>query len=197
MTLGECLDRVYGRRWFALLGIAYAAAAGMHVVELAGSRAPIKYAAGVYSWERGPVDASTPSLREGVPFRWTQQRAYLLEPVGGAVLHVPLYLARPDLETSPVVIDVRLDGLPIDRIELKRNGWHRRVYVLRDVLGGARWAAIERARTWAAADPARERPPTLWLEFDVHPTFVPAAVGGSTDTRTLGIGVGAIAWTDP
>jgi hypothetical protein len=197
VTLRGQFHRVYDRRWLALLGIAYAAAVGMQVVELAGGRARVQYAAGMYAWERAPADARAPSHQQGVPFRWTRERAYLLEPVEGSVLHIPLYLARPDIGASPVVVvDIRLGGLSVDRIELTRNGWHQRVYVLRDLLGEARWRAIERARTRATADPARERPPTLWIEFDVRPTFVPAAVGGLTDNRTLGIGVGEIAWSD-
>jgi hypothetical protein len=54
---------------------------------------------------------------------------------------------------------------------------------------------IERLRQRSLADPDRARPPTVWLQLDVQPTFVPALYHGSTDTRQLGIGVGVLRWS--
>jgi hypothetical protein len=154
--------------------------------------APPGYAAGTYAWERGPrSDDWTGSLR----FRWTGGRALLLEEVKGPVLHLPLYLARPDLPGAQVVLHVSLDGVPADRVIFERNGWHQVAYDLRTVLGKARWAALEAQGDRHSMERRNNTIRAIWVQLRVEPTFVPAAVGESTDARTLGVGVGELAWS--
>jgi hypothetical protein len=132
-------------------------------------------AAGVYAWETAPPSEGSPA---DDMFRWTRGRAALREPIRGAVLTVPLYLARPDIPAQPVTLHLRVGGVPVESVTLVTNGWHALTYDLAAVLGEARW----RSRR------------TITLEFRVDPPVVPARVGPSTDTRKLGIGLGAVRW---
>ena len=134
-------------------------------------------AAGVYDWETAPP---TESWTGETRFRWTMGRAALREPVRGAVLTVPVYLARPDVSTQPVTLRVTIDGVPASRVTLGTNGWHALQYDLVALLGEARWRSYR----------------TVTLRIVVNPTVVPARFGGS-DTRELGVGLGVVSWSGP
>ena len=91
---------------------------------------------------------------------------------------VPIYLARPDL---PVTLLVTVDGVRMEPVTLPENGWHVLTYDLVAVVGEVRWRSQR----------------TVTLEFHVTPTFVPARAGNSDDRRELGVGLGAVRWSEP
>jgi hypothetical protein len=95
--------------------------------------------------------------------------------VHGAVLTIPLYVARP----LPATLHVVVGGVAVDPITLSRNGWHVLTYDLSAVLGEQRSQSED----------------TITLEFMVGPIFVPARAGPSDDTRELGVGLGAVSWS--
>jgi hypothetical protein len=193
-TMRRLISRV---RIIPLLLAAYAAAVGVRLAELAGEDAPVRYAAGVYGWEAGPATRATLATDQAhaTRFRWSGARASFLEPIEGRMLHVPLYLARPDVERSPTEVEVRLNGILVERVLLRRNGWREQTYDLRGILGEPRWRDILQARDRARHDPESARGPAIWLQIDVTPTFVPADATSSTDTRVLGVGVGELRWS--
>ena len=136
------------------------------------------HAAGVYAWEQAPA---SDAWSGETAFRWTKGRAALREPIHGAVLTVPMYVARPDIPAQPVTLRVTVNGVPVEPLPLAANGWRLLSYDLRDLLGEERWRSQR----------------TVTLEFVVTPTVVPARVGPSSDTRELGIGLGVVHWTSP
>jgi O-antigen ligase len=132
-------------------------------------------AAGVYAWETAPPSESPPGDHT---FRWTRSRAALREPIRGAVVTVPLYLARPDIPARSVTLHIRVGGVPVEPVTLAANGWHRLTYDLPTVLGESRWRTQH----------------TITLEFRVDPPVIPARIGSSDDTRELGVGLGVVQW---
>jgi O-antigen ligase len=137
-----------------------------------------RHAAGVYNWEPAPPLDSGPGETR---FRWTTGRAVLREPVRGAVIEVPIYLARPDISTRVVTVAITIAGAPVTPPTLLKNGWYVLTYDLVTLLGEPRWKASQ----------------VITLEFVVRPTVVPARLGPSNDTRELGIGLGAVRWRGP
>jgi hypothetical protein len=75
-------------------------------------------------------------------------------------------------------VDVTIAGVAVPRWTFTTNGWHVHTYDLAALLGEERWRSQR----------------TVTVEFRVRPTVVPARAGSSTDTRELGIGVGALRW---
>lgn len=136
----------------------------------------VSHAAGVYAWEQVP-----PSESGETRFRWTRGRAAIREPMRGAVLTVPLFLARPDIATQQVSLRVTVGGVRAEPVTLTRNGWHSLTYDLVARLGEARWRSQR----------------TVTIEFVVSPVVVPARVGPSTDSRELGVGLGIVRWSGP
>jgi hypothetical protein len=125
-------------------------------------------AAGVYGWER----------IAGASFRWTGPRAVLRERVRGAVLVLPILVARPDVDSEPLHVRVRIDGIDANPIALDREGWSEHRIDLRLLLGEGPWMAAR----------------ALTIELEVNRPYVPARAGQGTDTRELGVGLGPIAW---
>jgi hypothetical protein len=156
--------------WWVAVGAVYA----LLLVPAVGSnirRAEASTAApGVYAWETAP-EAPPRGIRSR-RFRWTRKDASVRVNVGGPVLWLPLFLARPDLDRGPVVVRLWLDGEPLDRMELSENGWHVREYDVQ------RFAGREHAL----------------LTLTVDRTFVPADYTPTVDSRALGIGLGAPIW---
>ena len=135
----------------------------------------VSRAAGVYAWER--TSATGPATK----FRWTKGRSALREPVRGALLTIPIYLARPDIDSQPVNLLVTVDGSRAEPITLTTNGWRLVTFDLIGLVGEARWKSLR----------------TVTLEFDVRPTVVPHAAGNSSDRRELGVGLAAVEWSGP
>jgi hypothetical protein len=131
--------------------------------------------AGCYGPEVGPRAAAAP---DGV-FRWTKRTAAVKLPVGGRVLIVPVYLARPDIAEGPIDVDVTLGGLRTGRVRFGRNGWHVLSYDLAEIAGAANWSRLR----------------SLTLTFDVSRTVRPSDRAASTDHRDLGIGLGQPRWS--
>ena len=131
--------------------------------------------AGCYAPERGPRSAAAPN---GV-FRWTKERAAVKLPVGGRVLVVPVYLARPDIATGPIDVDVTLAGRT-DRARFTKNGWHLLHYDLAEIAGAEGWRQLG----------------SVTVAFDVSRTVRPSELAESRDHRTLGIGLGQPRWSD-
>jgi O-antigen ligase len=146
------------------------------IAAVSDDNALMSHAAGVYGWETSPPTEGAPAGRR---FRWTSARAALREPVRGAVLTVPLYVARPDMPARAVTLHVTVGGMTAAPVILATNGWHVLTYDLIAVLGEARWRS----------DPA------ITLEFRVSPPVVPAEFGASDDTRELGVGLGEVLWS--
>jgi len=168
----------------------------------------------LYAYPSPPcVDARAP-----VPFRWTAGDAQLVEPLGGAVVTIPLYVARPDIPESGIEVVLSVDDQPIERLRLHEAGWHRFTYSLPTLLGGDLGQAARRAGESGASssspdDSATEggaagglrelrpwhRPdtgPSVRFGIVVEPPFVPAAtLDGSRDARELGIGLGRLQWS--
>jgi O-antigen ligase len=163
-----------GPAWLLVVVLITLAASGSRALDVvrAGARKP--YAVGVYGWEAAPPTDAWP----GTAFRWTRGHAALREPVDGKVLQLPVFLARPDIDRQAVVVDVNIAGVAVPPLRLTTNGWHVHTYDLAALLGDDGWQ-LQRAVT---------------IELTVHPTVVPARVGPSSDTRELGIGVGALRW---
>ena len=168
-------DVLLSRAWVPIIAAATLLALVPRLVAITNEAARVKYAAGVYGWEPAPEHETLPNVDR---FRWTKGQAALREPVGGAVLIIPLFLARPDIATQPVTLQVTVGGVPVQTVTLEENGWHTLTYDLVAVLGQAGWTARR----------------TITLEFVISPTVVPARVGPSTDTRELGIGLGELQW---
>jgi hypothetical protein len=100
------------------------------------------------------------------------------EPVRGQILRVPVYLARPDVPGREVSLALRIGGVHVPTIQLSRNGWHVFTYDLRALWGEQRWTTET----------------TVTLLVTVSPPVVPERVGGSSDSRELGVGLGEIQW---
>ena len=178
--------RLSSALWTAVLHRAFVPTACLAILIAAAPRAIAtaratgvqRHAAGVYNWEPAPP-------LDGVPgetrFRWTTGRAVLREPVRGAVIEVPIYLARPDISTRVVTVAITIAGAPVTPPRLSKNGWYVFTYDLVTLLGEPRWRASQ----------------AITLEFVVRPTVVPARIGPSNDTRELGIGLGAVRWRGP
>ena len=165
------------------------------------------FATGVYGWEDAPAPLHTESRKR---FRWTSADAYLLGPIEGPVLRIPVYFARPD---APVSLRLYFDERPLSDFELIQDGWSELAYYLPPILGEQRWQEVKRG--WAATtlpgSAARHRsasmgelrpwaspprPPSSWLHFNVGSTFVPSEVADATDSRRLGVGIGELGWPD-
>jgi len=156
------------------------------------------------------------------PFRWTGAEAALLRPIDAPVLHVPLRLSRPDVPGPRVRVGIRVHDRPVESLTLDENGWFGVDTYLPPVLGPELWAEVEAG--WRELEEARAReadrppgsnwlvswwsnwqelkpwhpppgPPSVWIDMEVDPTFVPSElVEDSDDSRTLGVGVGELAW---
>jgi O-antigen ligase len=164
------------RAWIPIVVLVTLAVSAPRAIAAVDDGARVGHAAGVYGWEPAPPSDAWPT---GTTFRWTRGHAAIREPVGGATLLLPIFLARPDIDAQPVVVDVKVAGVAVPSLTLTRNGWHVQTYDLVALLGEDRWRG-QRAVT---------------VEFVVRPTVVPARVGPSTDRRELGIGLGVVRWS--
>jgi O-antigen ligase len=162
--------------WIPVVVVITLAAAVPRAIAAAREGEPRARAAGVYGWEPAPPNEAWP---EGTTFRWTRERAAVREPVRGRVMLLPVFMARPDIDSQPVVVDVKIAGLAVPSLTFTQNGWHVHAYDLAALLGEERWRSHR----------------TVTVEFLVHPPVVPARVGPSNDTRELGIGLGAVGWS--
>ena len=126
---------------------------------------------------------ATPNcLRTGTPFRWTSHSAHLLEPMTGDAVHIPIYVGRPDVPGATIPLTISIGGIALTETVLDRGGWYDFSYYLPPIVGpddlAARWQG------------------SVWIDFDVGSTIVPSAVFDSDDGRRLGVGVGAVEWSD-
>lgn len=155
------------RRWTAIAVVAYV----VLLIPAIGRATDVAAQAstGLHAWETGTTRPPGSRKRE---YRWTRKEAFLREPVRGDVLHLPIYLARPDLDRGPVVVELRVEGRPLDRFELGKNGWHVRRYDLRDLSD----------RSFVSIHVAVDR------------VFVPTDFGSAHDARTLGVALGPAWW---
>ena len=114
---------------------------------------------GLYDWEEAG----------GVRWRWTSSRVTMFVDAGTTAIELPL--RAPQIEiTSPMSVEIFLDGQLANRLELTH----------------ADWRPIR--MTIPPSDRRYRR-----LELTVSPTWFPAVVlAGSTDPRELGIMVGEI-----
>lgn len=117
---------------------------------------------GFHPWE---LDA------EGVPFRWTRSWASQPLDVAGTEAHFNLLASNPDLDQTPVSVQIFWDERPVAEIDLRDRSW----------------AAVN----LSAADLGRE---LGVLSFHVDRTWSPAVAGISADARQLGIAVTEIEW---
>ncbi|HJR58767.1 MAG TPA: O-antigen ligase family protein [Vicinamibacterales bacterium] len=164
-----------GPAWLLVVVLITLAASGSRALDLVRSGARRPHAVGVYGWEPAPPSEAWPA---GTAFRWTRARAAVREPVGGRTLLLPVFMARPDIDMQAVVVDVTIAGVAVPPWTFTKNGWHVHTYDLAALVGEDRWRSQR----------------TVTVEFRVRPTVVPAQAGPSSDTRELGIGVGALRW---
>ena len=165
-----------GRGWIALVVLVTVAAFVPRATAAIRDTRVGSHAAGVYAWEPAVPSAGWPT---GTTFRWTRGRAAIREPVVGAVLLLPIFMARPDIPTQPVVVEMTVEGKAVPPLSFRRNGWHVQAFDLAALLGEDRWRSL----------------PMITIEIVVRPPVVPSRIGPSTDGRELGIGLGVVRWS--
>lgn len=172
MTLGR---EPYGRcrsrpLLYSALIILLCIGAGVYLANIQSRRLAERYGVARYSEERGPVRYAGFYDREnwgkeGV-FRWSGPRAEIRVPYSGMV-SFDLVCNTPGLTTDPVVIDVALNTIPLDRYTF--------------------WNAQKVRRTYYFPTP--ESNDTNTIVFTISRTWTPRLAGVGLDTRNLGIAV--------
>ncbi|MFQ5743419.1 MAG: hypothetical protein ACE5HV_07505 [Acidobacteriota bacterium] len=199
--------------WLTLAVAAYLLLSAVELVRILLFERPTVYAAGFYDWEEAPGPEGASSR-----FRWTRQEAYLLEPVEGPVVRIPIFLYRPDMPGPQVPVTISLEDRELDELLLDHNGWYEVAAYLPPLLGQESWAEVQQgwAATTATASGTSSRsvlarwfadwqelkpwhrrpgPPSVWLHFEPGSSFVPAQLTDTSDRRRLGVGVGELDWS--
>jgi O-antigen ligase len=105
------------------------------------------------------------------PARWTRARAALAVRRAGTVVRLPIRAAMPGVETRPQRVRIWVGSEPVRE--------HR--------LDTAAWQVLELPAPGLAGAP-------VLVSIEVDPTFVPAALTATRDTRRLGVMVGPVTW---
>ena len=135
----------------------------------------ISRAAGVYG-----SGGAEPNEFGGNGFRWMKRRTALHEPVRGRRLTLTLFVDRPGIENEPLTAHIRIAGVPVQSIVLRRRGWLTPTYDLVDLLGESRWRSL----------------PVVTVAFAITRDDPPGP-GASDDWGLPGVGVGEVHWSGP
>ncbi len=113
----------------------------------------------------------TSETLDGVPFRWTRERARLGLDVRGPVLS--LTLASPGTKAGPQAVSLMVDGVLIRQLQPPPG-------------------------VWVTVDLPIPKPPGSRVQVGIHaaPTIVPRALGLNDDPRRLGVMLQPVRWAD-
>ena len=114
-------------RWLIVAACIYSALWALELARVALYEQPAVYHAGLYPRELGPPRMGAVG---DSAFRWTGDLAHLVRPVGGSVMSLPLYAARPDIPETAASVSIFVNDRVLDRVDLRDNGWHEAAYYL-------------------------------------------------------------------